>query len=94
MKRMVGKRADRSWIKSKIVAPAYPPYLATLSDDLLDELRQALRELDVDAVISAIKRVGVKDATLAKMMMFYADDFQYEQLAKFLEPAKAKALDS
>ncbi|MDM8563849.1 hypothetical protein QUF54_10900 [Candidatus Marithioploca araucensis] len=25
---MVGKRADSEWIKSKIVAPAYPPYLA------------------------------------------------------------------
>jgi len=28
LKRMVGKRADSEWIKSKIMAPAYPPYLA------------------------------------------------------------------
>jgi len=59
--------------------------LDTLSDELLDELRQALRELDVEAVVSAINRIGKQESCLAKAMMFYADNFQYEQLAKFLE---------
>jgi signal transduction histidine kinase/DNA-binding response OmpR family regulator len=62
-----------------------PTALATISDNLLDELRQALNELDVDAVVSAINRIGEQEATLAKAMMFYADNFQYEQLATFLE---------
>jgi signal transduction histidine kinase/CheY-like chemotaxis protein len=62
-----------------------PSVLATISDNLLDELRQALNELDVDAVVSAINRIGEQEATLAKAMMFYADNFQYEQLATFLE---------
>jgi len=35
---MVGKRADRSWIKSKIVAPAYPPYLASAGLEMMSLL--------------------------------------------------------
>jgi len=40
----VGKRADRKSLKSKIVPPAYPPYLASIQPR---SLRQRLQGLEI-----------------------------------------------
>ena len=55
-----------------------------LADDLKDELYQALKELDMDLVESAIKHIAEQNTDLAKAMQPYVDGFQYEQLAKLL----------
>ncbi|MCP4695600.1 MAG: transporter substrate-binding domain-containing protein [Gammaproteobacteria bacterium] len=78
----------RSQTKTALEQSSIPSALAALPGDLLDELGQALKELDVDAVASAIQHIGGQDTALAKALMPYADDFQYEQLAHFLESKK------
>jgi len=55
-----------------------------LSDDVKNELNQALKELDIDLVDSAIKHIAEQNTDLAKAMQPYVDGFQYEQLANLL----------
>ncbi|MDM8546207.1 ATP-binding protein [Candidatus Venteria ishoeyi] len=60
--------------------------LAELPDDLRAELAQALKELDVNAVLDAVQHIAENDAVLAEAIMPYANNFQYEQLECFLAP--------
>jgi len=55
-----------------------------LSDDVKNELNQALKELDLDLVDSAMAHIAEQNTDLAKAMQPYVDGFQYEQLAKLL----------
>ncbi|SEH04377.1 transporter substrate-binding domain-containing protein [Candidatus Venteria ishoeyi] len=60
--------------------------LAELPDNLRAKLAQALKELDVNAVLDAVHRIGESDEVLAEAIMPYANNFQYEQLECFLAP--------
>jgi signal transduction histidine kinase/CheY-like chemotaxis protein len=55
-----------------------------LPNELKNKLRQALKELDMDLIESAIEQIEEQDVTLAKAMRPYTDNFQYERLAKLL----------
>ncbi len=61
-----------------------PTKIAELPKNLLDDLRQALKELDMDSVDFAINKIGELDDNLANAMRGYADNFQYKQLDELI----------
>ncbi len=64
-----------------------PASLATLSPDLLANLRQAILELDLQSLLNFIKQIP--NPTLANALTELANRFQYDQLLGLIEQAEA-----
>ncbi|NJO16490.1 MAG: transporter substrate-binding domain-containing protein [Thioploca sp.] len=70
-------------IEAKLIVN--PDSLALIPQPLQQQFRQALQELDIDAIFSVINHIGEHNTILAQQMKIYADNFQYEQLADLLK---------
>ncbi len=78
-------RNDRA--ETKPAAPT-PEMLAALPEDLLEQFRLALEELDSDRIDAIILRIGQIDADLAIGLTALAEYFDYPAILKLLEEAQ------
>lgn len=69
--------------KADVLTPAD---FALLPPDLVDNLRQAICNLDLEMIQSSIAQIGKQDESLASAIAILANNFQYKQLLKLTQP--------
>ncbi len=62
-----------------------PTDLADLPQTLLDELQQAVTDLDMDKISQVIEKINKINTEVAKALKTLADNFEYDQLLALLE---------
>ncbi|MGB0388929.1 MAG: hypothetical protein ACPGWR_29255, partial [Ardenticatenaceae bacterium] len=65
-----------------------PAALATLSNDLVDELEQACTYGDMMGIDELIKQIRALDAAIANGLALLADEFEYGEIVALIKEAK------
>ena len=63
-----------------------PEALAQLPDDLLEELKQATIDLDVEQIQMCIDQIRKLDIAVAEALDVLAKNFQYDKLLSLFQP--------
>jgi PAS domain S-box-containing protein len=70
--------------KSELTKPEIIQLIATLSDDLAEQMRNAVAAADLDLLIELIHRIDVENSDLARHLISFANNYDYEYLQKIL----------